>query len=146
MWFLSCALMAFGLSAWFAVQEAKQDVRVLAEFANKRLTGLIHVAQDINQRMLSSSDEDECRRLAQLAAFREYFRGSLLLKGDTFYCSSKFGQIAEPKESILPLWDLSDGAVFAVPGTPALPDSPAIVVVAGTPDVTSPWCRCWMPS
>ncbi len=130
MWFLSCALMAFGLSAWFAVQEAKQDVRVLAEFANKRLTGLIHVAQDINQRMLSSSDEDECRRLAQLAAFREYFRGSLLLKGDTFYCSSKFGQIAEPKESILPLWDLSDGAVFAVPGTPALPDSPAIVVVA----------------
>ncbi|WP_372872817.1 EAL domain-containing protein, partial [Shewanella sp.] len=129
LWFLSCSLLASGLSAWLALQDARQDIQVLAEFANKRLTGLIDEAKDINQHMLTNSADDDCHQLMQLAAFKEYIRGSLLLKGDTFYCSSKLGRISEHREKVLPHWNLSDEAVFVVPGTPAVPATPAIVVV-----------------
>ncbi|WP_039058714.1 cyclic di-GMP phosphodiesterase [Enterobacter sp. Bisph1] len=127
---LSAALLAGGCQLWFEQQRQQDKYDTLLASMHSWLTGYlsdIRATSESLQPLTINDCHQVASELTSRAAFSMNVRAFLLVKDSYAFCSSATGEMRMAMKDLVPDIDLQKNSdMVLLPGTPMLPDKPAI--------------------
>jgi len=114
---IGVAVVASYLSAQYFVED---KVKGVGGIYVGHIDTLISHADEISHYALALKDT-ECRELYNYMSFQPYFRSALMFDSQSFYCSSKRGDIDVPLGRVSATENFEIPNQFIVGGTPVMP-------------------------
>ncbi len=126
--------MIFPMVKYQGGKYARAESSIMAVTVQRQLDGILKVVEKNTKKatyLLKESCEDALPELTHLGTLTPYFRSLLLIRKNSLYCSSVAGDA--PGKSISPLIPVMEPGlhISPVPGTPLVPDRPALIVSYG---------------
>ncbi|WP_454693593.1 EAL domain-containing protein [Achromobacter aegrifaciens] len=127
-------LMIFPLVKYQGEKYAEAESSIMAVTVQRQLDGMLRLVEKNTKKaiyLLEESCEGALPELTHLGTLTPYFRSLLLIRKNALYCSSVAGDT--PGKSIVPLIPVMEPGfhISPVPGTPLVPDRPALIVSYG---------------